>query len=300
MSDVQKTAVALTTSDWHIRSTVPASRAELDWFEVMEKRLQQVFDLQSQLGDIPILICGDLFDRPNPHADLVKWFTDFIGRRTGNIYAIPGQHDLAGHQLDYRTRGAYGMACSLHMLDVKEPFLHVSPDNFVLELWPMPWESYAPPKAKTKADLRILMVHKYVYSTKDTAYVGVEESDAVTAITGWAKHADVIAIGDNHQSWRAGKFINHGSLFSTTSAQKDHEHLFGIVYSDGSLETIKLPEEKKWKDVYVPPEVASKADLLLAELSAAELDAVAFDELLDRLEGKLSDGARAELRALRS
>lgn len=31
---MSKTPIALTTSDWHIRSTVPASRAELDWFEV--------------------------------------------------------------------------------------------------------------------------------------------------------------------------------------------------------------------------------------------------------------------------
>lgn len=305
MSDVRKTPVALTTSDWHIRSTVPASRAELDWFEVMEKRMAQVKELQADLGMVPILVAGDLFDKHNPPSTLVTWA---MRNLPPDMYCICGQHDELGWDYDSRMRGAYGAlveAGTITDIPAGEPFnirVPVGLEDIYLWLWGMPWERYELPKKVNKdpATVRIILAHKYVYSTKDTAYVGVEESDAVTAITGWAKHADVIAIGDNHQSWRAGKFINHGSLFSTTSAQKDHEHLFGIVYSDGSLETIKLPEEKKWKDVYVPPEVASKADLLLAELSAAELDAVAFDELLDRLEGKLSDGARAELRALRS
>ena len=65
-----KTPVAITTSDWHIRGTVPASRAESDWYEVMDKRIAQVMKLQDELGGAPVIIAGDVFDNPNPHSEV--------------------------------------------------------------------------------------------------------------------------------------------------------------------------------------------------------------------------------------
>lgn len=307
MSDVRKTPVAITTSDWHIRGTVPASRAELDWYKVMDRRLGQLADLQKEHDYIPILVCGDLFDRPNPHANLVKWFVDKAQELDLWLWVIPGQHDCYGHDLAYVDSSAYGLATSFakvhHLTHGAWKILTVNgASGQALALWAMPWGHYELPEKLPKGYdhiPKVAMVHKYMFPSKSKAYVTADEEGAVTAHTAWGKYFDVIAIGDNHISWRAGKFLNHGSLFSMTSAQKDHEHLIGVVYSDGSLETVTLPEEKQWKEVYVPPESSSRAEALLAELAATELDAVAFDELLDRLEGVLSDGAREQLRAIR-
>lgn len=302
MSDVRKTPVAITTSDWHIRGTVPASRAESDWYEVMDKRIAQVMKLQDELGGAPVIIAGDVFDNPNPHSEVARWGINALRHmaEVGPIYAIPGNHDLNYHLMDNHTKGAYGLASDFGFTNlIPGKWTTIEHAGYKVALWPMPWGYYEVPEKSVKADAKIAVAHKYMYSSKDKTYVGADEEGAVTGHTAWGKHFDVIAIGDNHISWRAGKFLNHGSLFSMTSAQKQHEHLLGIVYSDGSLETITLPEEKQWKEVYVPPESTSKAEALLAELAATELDAVAFDDLLDRLEGVLSDGARAELRAIR-
>lgn len=305
MSDLRKTPVAITTSDWHIRGTPPASRAESDWFAVMEARLTQLADLQKRL-QVPILVCGDLFDRPNPTAHIVKWFLDIADKLELYLYVIPGQHDLAGHSLDYISSSAYGIATSKpginHLKTGEWQLVPVGREHGVF-FYAMPWGHYEMPPELLPGYRhlpKVAAVHKYIYCSKETAYVGAEEEGNVIGHTAWGRHFDVIAIGDNHISWRAGKFINHGSLFSLTSAQKDHEHLLGIVYSDGSLETMVLPETRSWKEVYVPPTADSKAGALLAELAEAELDTVAFDVLLDRLEEKLSDGAKRELRELRA
>lgn len=295
MSDVRKTPVAITTSDWHLRTVVPASRSEPEWFLVMENRMRQLSHLQKDLGNLPIIVCGDLFDRHNPPASLVTWAMRHLPK---NLWCICGQHDELGWDYDSRMRGAYGALVEAEVINdlPAGEFIEVSEAVWV---YGMPWGMYDLPKKKPTTGVSIAALHKYMYASKAHTYATADEEGAVTAHTAWGKYFDVIAIGDNHISWRAGKFLNHGSLFSMTSAQKEHEHLIGVVYSDGSLETVTLPEEKQWKEVYVPPESSSRAEALLAELAATELDAVAFDELLDRLEGVLSDGAREQLRAIR-
>lgn len=40
MSDLQKIPLAILCSDLHLRETVPRSRAEPDWYEVMESQLK--------------------------------------------------------------------------------------------------------------------------------------------------------------------------------------------------------------------------------------------------------------------
>lgn len=295
MSDVRKTPVAITTSDWHLRTVVPASRSESDWLDVMGTRMQQLRDLQKRLGDVPIIVCGDLFDKHNPPASLVTWAMRNLPAR---LWCVCGQHDELGWDYGSRMRGAYGALVEAEVINdiPANKFTEIEEGLWV---YGMPWGMYDLPKKKPETGVKIAATHKYMYATKEQTYVSAEEDAAVTYHTSWGRHFDVIAIGDNHIAWRAGKFLNHGSLFSMTSAQKQHEHLLGIVYSDGSLETVTLPEEKQWKEIYVPPESGSRADALLAELAATELDSVAFDDLLDRLEGVLSDGARAELRAIR-
>lgn len=310
MSDVQKTPVAILTSDWHIRSTVPASRAEVDWYAVMERRLDQLAKFQQAEGGIPIIVAGDIFDNCNPHSELVKWTVDQFRRhgwlRGNNLLCIPGNHDLYGNNYDNWNRGAYGSLCDAGAFHLEPGGWNriLAGSDVNLALWAMPWDHYDLPITNPEAIedgtyIKIAIVHKYVYATKQTTYVGSEETDSVTSHSSWGEYFDIISIGDNHIPWKAGKFINHGSLFSLTSAQKDHEHLFGVVYSDGSLQVHKLPEEKQWKEVYVPAASGANAQALIDELDMAELDSVAFDELLDRVEGGLSENGRAVLRELR-
>lgn len=291
---MSKTAVAITSSDWHIRSSVPSSRAEKDWFEVMRKRMDQFRQLRERIGHVPILIAGDLFDRWNPNANLVTWCMEHLPDK---LYAISGQHDTSGWRYESRMEGAYGALVKSHVITDIPHGDWVSIGGG-LDVCGLPWGHYDLPASKPKGKLSVILLHKYVYATSDTAYTGVDTGACVTGITELADKANIVAIGDNHCKWRVSSFLNHGSLFSTTSAQKDHAHHLGILYSDGSYDWMRFPEESvEWVESPVNPEDPG-ADKFIQELKTLEVDAVCFREQLDSLAENLSENGKNSYKSL--
>lgn len=293
------TTLAITSSDWHIRTTVPCSRAEADWFEVMRSRVAALTEVWEANGKPPILVAGDLFDNANPPASAVSWAIDNL-RHLAPIYTIPGQHDLYGHSMDRLEYAAYGAMMKSGV------FHNLLPGkwNYVsgaLAVWAMPWGSYALPKKPPKSPnyLPLAVVHKYVWCTSETKHHGAEDDSRVTAITEYAQHFKGVAIGDNHIAWKAGIFLNHGSLFQTTSAQKDHEHLLGIFTSDGEYKIHRFPETAQWHSEVWSPAEASVSSALLSELEALEHDSVAFETLITRAEDKVDARVAEVLREMR-
>lgn len=297
-----KTVLAILSSDWHLRTVPPASRAEKCWYGVMERRLQQFRELRKRLGNPEILVSGDLFDRHDPPSSLVAWAIEHL--RGLGIICIPGQHDCLGHIYEERMTGAYGAlvrAGVITDLRAEEWNLRDSTEELTytkFSVYGMPWGKYSPPiKLKHRAP-KVISLHKYVYATSDTAYTGVDTGARVTGITELGNLADVISIGDNHISWRVGNFLNHGSLFSTTSAQKDHAHHLGILYSDGSYDWMRFPEESvEWVESPVNPEDPG-ADKFIQELKTLEVDAVCFREQLDSLAENLSENGKNSYKSL--
>lgn len=228
----------ITTSDWHLRSTVPCSRAESDWYEVMEAK---ILDLFQMAGNTPILIAGDLFDRPDPPASLVSWAISMFKQAIGPVFCTPGQHDLKNHVLDDRMDGAYGALAKAGViidLPINEWF-DIKP---YVAIYAMPWGEYRLPVTPPPRDrLTVAALHKYAWITNETKYVGATGESNVLGISSYAQHFDAIAIGDNHIPWNSGKFINHGSLFGFASNQQDHVPLIGILTDEG-YEARRFPD----------------------------------------------------------
>jgi len=296
-----KTPILIMSSDWHLRTVPPASRLEKCWYSVMERRMRQIRELQKRLGEPDILVSGDLFDRANPPASLVSWAIEHL--RKMNIACIPGQHDLTGHSYQLRMDGAYGALVKAGVITDLTPgewhLRDIGPDGEQqYSVYAMPWNMYEiPTKLKHRAP-KVISLHKYVWATDNSKYPGADESARVTGITELGNLADVVSIGDNHISWRVGNFLNHGSLFSTTSAQKEHAHHLGILYSDGSYDWMRFPEiSVEWVENPVCPEVPG-ADKFIEELKNLEIDSVCFREQLDSLAENLDENGKKSYREL--
>ncbi len=294
-----KKAVAILTSDWHLRTVPPASRAEKCWYTVMESRIQQFRELRKRLGNPEILVSGDLFDRHDPPSSLVAWAIEHL--RGLGIICIPGQHDCLGHLYAERMTGAYGAlvrAGVITDLRAEEWNLLRSEGGSQYSVYAMPWNKYETPVKIKHSAPKVISLHKYVWATDNSRYPGADESARVTGITELGNLADVISIGDNHISWRVGSFLNHGSLFSTTSAQKEHAHHLGILYDDGSYDWMRFPEiSVGWVENTVSPEVPG-ADKFIEELKTLEIDSVCFREQLDSLAENLDENGKKSYREL--
>ena len=293
-----KKAIALCTSDWHLRTTVPCSRAETNWFEVMEARMAALKRIQLDLGEVPILVAGDLVDRADPPSSLVAWAIKNLPRR---VYCCPGQHDLLSHRYEDRFHGAYGALVRAGAItDLEAGEWHWIAGLHKLYVWPMPWGRYDLPPPESPGGIRIAMLHKYVWSSPDTKHVGAEADSNVVGLTAYAQHFDAISIGDNHTSWKAGKFCNHGSLFKTTSAQKDHCHMMAVVYDDGTVASMPFPEDAQWVEAGMDFGAAAGSSALVAELGSIENDSVSFETALQVLEDKSDARTKAILAEVRA
>jgi hypothetical protein len=252
----------------------------------MEVRMNQIKELQSRLGNPHILIAGDLFDRHDPPSSLISWAQTNLPRK---ILCIPGQHDLLGHSYDRLTRGAYGaLQKSGTILDIPNgSWTELSEQA---DIYAMPWGYYENPETKSDKPIRIIMLHKYVWASVKSKYVGADDDSRVTGLSRLAEYASVVSIGDNHIPWKAGIFMNHGSLFSMTSSQKDHSHYLGIVYSDGSTDFMRFPESSvEWVEVPQWKARESGNTGLVQELETLESDSVSFEQQL-RVTGERHGG----------
>lgn len=245
------------------------------WYTVMELRIQQ---LRSKFPDVPIAIAGDLFDRPDPPSSLVSWAISTLeGMR---IYAIPGQHDLPFHRYNARHEGAYGAlvkAGTIKDLPAGE-WTMIGNMEHAVAIYSMPWEKYTVPDDPPPDGMfRLGLLHKYVWTDASNCYIGAEQDSNAVCLAKYMPYFDLIAVGDNHIAWRTPKILNHGSLFSTTSAQIGHVPYVGVLYDNNTFEVVPFPEiDVEWQ----PGARQEKVDSVLASLSAMEVATVGFRETL--------------------
>lgn len=270
-----KKPILITTSDWHLRSTVPVSRLERCWYDVMEQRITQ---LMTAYPHVPIVIAGDVFDRPDPPSSLVSWAISFL--RGYSIYTLPGQHDLPNHRYNARDHGAYGALVKANVLRDLPAYEWTSIGSMraAVAMYSMPWDHYEVPVNEAPSGLfRLGVMHKYAWATAANCYVGADPESNAVGLTKYMKHFDLLAIGDNHISWKMPMIVNHGSLFSFTSAQVGHIPLVGVVYDDHTFEIQPFPEiDPQWQ----PNAIDEKVSTVLASLNTIETVTAGFKETI--------------------
>ena len=271
---MSKQPVLICSSDWHMRPTVPCSRAERSWYDVMDQRLDQ---LCTMYPGVPHLVSGDILDRADPHSSLVSFLITRL--RNMEIYAIPGNHDLTNHRYADKMDAGYGALVKAGVVRDLEANTWTTIGNMRkgCAVYSQPWDRYTMPPERLNGIFSLCALHKYIWVDARSSYPGADKKDNVVSMTDYLRLFDGVSVGDNHISFSVGKIINHGSLLAMTSAQLGHIPKLGVVYDDNSFEAVSFPEiNPQWQPTAVDERVSS----VLASLNTIEIATAGFTETI--------------------
>lgn len=298
----KKDVIAICCADIHLSLNPPLARKGEEqqpsgWFAAMARPLKELEDLKMDLGGVPILFSGDLFDKWNSSPELINFAMDHLPE----MYAIPGQHDLPFHSIVDIHKSAYWT------LVKHERIKNISPDHSWavgrhMTVHGFPWGRKVEPlkviQPMGKPVLNVALVHEYTW-TAATGYVGAPPERRVEQNFQRYGGYDVVVIGDNHKSWEArgvvpesphGPFSciwNCGGFYRRKSDEVDHKPRVGLIHADGSVESHYLDCSK---DIMVP--TAHEEQVIVNQ------DLAAFLARLQDIQGMSLDYREELLRAL--
>lgn len=266
--------ILVCSSDWHLRTTVPISRGERDWFEVMARRIAQ---LKAAYPNVTHLVSGDILDRADPPSSLISFM---ISEMKGmEVLAIAGNHDSPQHRVSARHEAGYGALCKAGVIRDLEPltWTHIGTMRRGCSIYSMPWGYDTLPDEKMPNAISVAAVHRYVWADHRSKHPGADEDHSVMRMTRYLELFDAVSVGDNHIPFSVGRICNHGSLFSLTSAQLTHVPKLLEVYADGTIKVVPFPEENV---IWQPSAIAEKATSVIESLNTIETVTAGFRETL--------------------
>lgn len=242
--------IALLCSDIHLSLKPPYARAkESDWFEAMARPLN-VLTLRAQQLKVPVICAGDIFDRWNSPAEVINFA---IAHLPLGMICVPGQHDLPYHNYMAIEKSAYWTLAKAkaikHLghqdgmtIEVKGPSR-----AHVLNIFGFGWDEEITPLPKDfigKDEINLAVVHKYIHDGKNK-YEEAPDEVHVKEFTKQLRGYDAALFGDNHKwfTTMAGQceVINTGTMMRRKTDEVDYEPVYGVLYSDGSIETDPYP-----------------------------------------------------------
>ena len=265
--------IAILTSDWHLRPTVPRARSvEKDWYGVMERMLDQVIGLQVS-NSCPILFSGDLFHQWHYRPEIVNWAINKL--RGVEIYAIPGQHDLPYHSCENIHKSAYYTLHSAGVIDGEQNDLFF--DKMVVHRRPWGEDLFTDRIVKNKVN--VLLAHKYVW-LEGEGYPGAEENYTDLEEI---KVYNVVVFGDNHKGFDATygnvTVFNCGCLIPSRLDEREYRPSVGLLKDDGTVLRHYLNIDD---DVWVESEdfVEDRSEDIIRILETIESEGIDFEEVL--------------------
>lgn len=265
--------VAILCADLHLSLRPPVFRsAEPDWLEAQKRILEEIWHLAwpDRSWHIPIIIAGDLFDRPDNPAQLVNFALEYLPPK---VYACCGQHDLLRHRYKDIDRTSYGTLVRAGRITNLPPKECVEVLGAVpLRLWGFPWGFKPRPNpGPHDLGLDIAIIHRYVW--RDGAgYPGAPAEAKVGELGKSLSGYDLALVGDNHQPFECRVKVqtdshlskpktcfvhNNGSLLRRHSDEINHRPSVGLLKLDGTVERHYLDTSK---DLTLEPTEAAKVE----------------------------------------
>jgi DNA repair exonuclease SbcCD nuclease subunit len=228
--------IAILCSDLHLSLTPPIWRsAEPEWFEAMKRPLNEIRALQllyTRDGESPPVICaGDIFDKWNSPPELINFA---IAHLPPNLWAIPGQHDLPNHSMEFLNRSAYQTLIEARIihnlvgfhttLNLGSMLIIGTPYGDSIEK--CPWKG-------TKGETHLAVAHEYHW-TPGHSHLGMQHNAQLLKSTTVDKLGyDVIVLGDNHHGfiWQTSKatIFNCGTLMRRHSDERLYKPQVGLL-----------------------------------------------------------------------
>lgn len=238
MPDLPK-ALAVLGSDLHLQHKPPACRAdEPDWYEAMGRTLDEVSRLCADLGGVPFVLAGDVFNHWNSPPELIAFA---MRRLPAKVFAVPGQHDLPYHNYADLRRSAYGVLVEAgRIIDLHPDFTHYHIPGVAIRAFP--WGYPVSPAYETmsndKHKLTLAVVHAYVWR-EGHGHQDAPETAHVSYFHQCLAGYDVALFGDNHQGFQVHRakltLWNNGTLMRRTTAERPYQPGVGVLYEDGTV-----------------------------------------------------------------
>jgi len=247
---VQRQPDAILTSDWHIREDTPECRVD-DFMATQERKLKWLSDLQEKF-QCPIFDGGDLFDHWKPTPYLLQWT---IKRMPKNVWTVPGNHDLAQHNMELFDRS--GLAVLDKSSAVVIPLngaecTNLSKDKRIIVIRGHPWETVVHPTNPDDNSVHVLLTHEMTYLQKDVnPFLKGSSAERLANDYGKMGHSLVVS-GHNHQSFQYKDeetgclLVNPGCIMRQRAEEIDYTPRVALWYADtNSIEWIPIPVEKE-------------------------------------------------------
>lgn len=272
--------VGILLGDVHLRHTKPPARAEASWYDVMDRYLGELCELQAQY-DVPVFIAGDIFHKWNSPAELINFA---IRRMPKNCWTIPGQHDLPYHNYEDIKRSAYWTLVEAGAVN------HLDEPNFVGDIWvvPFPWGRPVVPLAENTIapthtpGLTLAMVHAYIYTNAATSYPGAPPDKTLATYLKQLKGYNAAVFGDNHKSFtyqapKGCSVFNGGTFIPTNSDERNHMPTVAWLLASGQIwaqALLKSQQADQWLENAKLAEVIQTEEFMkaLEQLEHCALD----------------------------
>jgi hypothetical protein len=264
--------VAIALSDVHLSLTPPIARAEeKDWLKAQETPWIEVKTLQIKYK-VPILVAGDIFDKPINPPELTNWALDFLPE----IYCIPGNHDLPNHAPSLERKSSFGTmvrAGKFHPVGKRPTYINE------LALYGTTLGKHPPrPWMKNSTDgllLHVCLIHEYLW-VNGKGYRDAPQEQRLSKVSKKFRGHDVYIFGDNHHGFhkkmKDGSFVwNCGLPIRRKSDEANIRPRVGLLRSNGEVVPHYLDTSADVMTALVP-EVSrdDRFDGVLGELKAAE------------------------------
>jgi exonuclease SbcD len=96
------------TGDWHYRLQNPKARMD-DYLEALDNKISEVYDLARRYHAKAIIVPGDIFDSANISIPGIWQLAKKLKSAPCTVITVPGNHDIASHNLETIPRTPYGL-----------------------------------------------------------------------------------------------------------------------------------------------------------------------------------------------
>lgn len=250
-------------SDLHLRHDVPIARKD-DYQLAQRTKFSAILELAKKYP--PLIIAGDVFDKPRPPIPFIRWVMDLLLQYDVAFLCVPGQHDLPSHSLKLLPGSGLGLleaAGFATILDSNEE--DWANNRYVIRGFPFGTQ---PTKVEDNLfyhDKKLVMVWHHLI-IQDKLWPTQQAKTARDLLRDLPQY-DYILTGDNHRTFiettRKRRLINPGSMMRMAIDQQNH---IPVVYNVGEDAFIPLPIESNVFDLNLSQDIIEREDRIASFL----------------------------------
>lgn len=263
-------------TDTHIRGNTPENRKD-NLGDTLKNKINEVVEIADKYEVDYILHGGDFFDVASPSLAVTGEFLELFKQFTVPIYAISGNHDLFGANIQTLPRTLLGFIARLGFINLINPGEKIylkkhdvclqltgQPYHYDIDIRPRELDYYV---TKEAADVAIHMVHGMLAHQEEFPGPHTLIDDILET------EADITLSGHNHLGFgnleiNEKYFVNPGALIRLSNHKKEIERKVGVTLIDlegKKIEctTIPLSSAPLGEEVLDRSKVEAKASLNL-------------------------------------